>query len=273
MSFSDISGNLAERLKKKREGDAPAQQPDRPVDFKELYALRARIHGLLIRDARLARGRSIEDCAERLGIEPQTFEAWELGLEHPSLPDLELLAYDLGVPISHFWSNQTLSGNGVERRLAQDEYLTVRNRMVGVQVAQAREAAGLSVDDLAEKSGLPARKLITYERGEAAIPLAELTTLASACGVSLNHFWDNHNRVGHWLDTQESFQHFNALDAETRAFLSNPTNMSFIKLAMWFSKLGADELRGIAESILHLSRLEASRMRQIAEDILNNITL
>ena len=42
---------------------------------------------------------------------------------------------------------------------------------------------------------------------------------------------------------------------------------------MWFSTLGADELRGIAESILNLSRLEAARMRQIAEDILNDITL
>jgi len=272
MSFSDISGSLAERLKKKREGD-DVPQPDKPVDFKELYALRARIHGLLIRDARLARGRSIEDCADRLGIAPETFEAWELGLEHPSLPDLELLAYELGVPISHFWSDETLSGNAAERQLAQDEYLTVRNRMVGALVAQARQDAGLSLDDLAEKSGIPVARLTTYERGEAAIPLAELTTLASACGVSLSHFWDNHNRVGHWLDTQESFQRFSGLDEETRAFLSNPTNLSFVKLAMWFSKLGANDLRGIAESILHLSRLDAAQMRQVAEDILNDITL
>jgi len=42
---------------------------------------------------------------------------------------------------------------------------------------------------------------------------------------------------------------------------------------MWFSALNVDELRGIAESILHLSRLEASKMRQIAESILNDITL
>lgn len=272
MSFSDISGSLAERLKKKREGEA-APQPDKPVNFQELYALRARIHGLLIRDARLARGRSIDDCADRLGIAPETFEAWELGLEHPSLPDLELLAYDLGVPISHFWSNQTMSGDGVERRLAQDEYLTVRNRMVGALVSQARQNAGLSLEALSEASGIPVTRLQAYEHGEAAIPLAELTTLASACGVSLSYFWDNHNRVGHWLDTQESFQRFSGFDEETRAFLSNPTNMSFIKLAMWFSKLGVEDLRGIAESILHLSRLEASRMRQIAEDILNDITL
>ncbi len=272
MSFSDISGNLADRLKKNREKQTPASA-DKPVNFKELYALRARIHGLLIRDARLARGRSVEECAASLGLAPETLESWELGMEHPSLPELELLAYELGIPVSHFWSNQTLTGDTSPAQLPQDEYVILRSRLIGALLRQARQNAELSLEALSEQSGIPAQKLNTYELGQAPIPLPELTTLASVCKVSLNHFTDAHNRVGHQLELQESFQRFQALDEPTRAFLSNPSNQSFLHLAMWFSQLSASDLRGLAESILNLSRLDGDQMRRIAEGILNDITL
>ncbi len=51
----------------------------------------------------------MEECAASLGLAPETLESWELGMEYPSLPEMELLAYELGVPVSHFWSNQTLT--------------------------------------------------------------------------------------------------------------------------------------------------------------------
>jgi transcriptional regulator with XRE-family HTH domain len=273
MSFSDISGSLADRLKKKREQHEPAQQPEKPVDFKALYALRGRIHGLLIRDARLARGLSVEVCAQLIGITPATLQAWETGAGHPSLPELELLAYELGVPVSHFWANKTLSGNQAPAPLVQPEYVALRNRIIGVQLQQARQEAGLSAAELAKKSGLALDKLQAYEAGQASVPLAELTTLASTTGVSLSHFMERPNRVGQQLAMQEDFQRFQEMDADMRAFITNPTNASFIQLAMWFSEMDVNDLRGLAESILYLGRLDGDAMRQIAESILNDITL
>jgi transcriptional regulator with XRE-family HTH domain len=275
MSFMtwDTSGNLAARMKAAREAKTAIVGEEKPVDFQELYALRARILGVLIRDARLAKGASVEEAAASLGILPQTVTAWELGQAHPSLPELELLAHELGVPVSHFWATETFTGNNPTLPLPQAEYVALRNRVVGALLGKASADAGLTPEMLAEKTGIPIEKITAYEMGQAPIPLTELTSLASATHVTLNHFLESGNRVGRWLELQENFKHFSEMPEAMQTFLSNPVNASFIELAMWFSELGVEDLRGIAESILHLSRLEPAELRRIAEGILNNITL
>ncbi|MBN1964283.1 MAG: XRE family transcriptional regulator [Anaerolineae bacterium] len=270
MSFSEAAARLKQLRGAPEQGEVPGEKR---VDYEELYRLRARILGVLIRDARLARGRTVEACAASLGIPAAELVAWEHGEASPSLPQLELLAYDLSVPISHFWSTQTLTGNHSPAPFQQDEYATLRHRVVGALLRQARTKADLSVEALAERSGIPAAQLAAYELGEQAIPLTELTSLASATNVSLNFFLESSNRIGSWLERQEDFRQFVQMPATMRDFVSNPVNVSFVELAMWFSELSVDDLRGLAESILHLSRLDKAEMKRIAESILNNITL
>ncbi len=275
MNSEESSTSLAERLRRAREKQAGIQpeREEQPTNFKELYALRARILGVLIRDARQSRNRTVEDCAASLGVEVQTMLEWEYGLAHPALPQLELLAYELGVPVSHFWANETLSGDQPPHPLPQVEYVTLRNRVVGVLLRQARENMNLSLEELSASTGLSPEQIQDYELGNKPIPLTELTSLASATHVSMAYFLESHSRIGHWLDRQESFRRFNKMPEDIQAFISNPSNSSFVELAMWFSMLGVQDLRGIAESILHLSRLPSDRLQEIAEGILNNITL
>ena len=102
MSFGDIAARMRKHAAEK------AEQESAPPDFEELYLLRARILGVLIRDARLAAGMTWEQVAERVGVSPETLEAWELGTTMPSLPQIEILSYTLGMPISHFWGTETL---------------------------------------------------------------------------------------------------------------------------------------------------------------------
>lgn len=272
MSFSDISGSLSDRLRRKREQKTGLRQ-DEPIDFDELHTLRARILGVLIRDARLAKGCTIDDCAGNLHISPEELTAWEHGKAHPSLPQIELLAYELGVPVSHFWSSDTLTGEQEPSVLPYDEYQVLRDRVVGALLRKARTEAELTPAELAESTGIDVQKINAYELGRVPVPLTELTTLSSAVNVSLSYFLESKNRVGHWLTMQENFQRFNELPEDMRAFVSNPTNASFIELAMWLSEMGVNDLRGIAESILNLSRLNKEDMQKIAEGILNNITL
>ncbi len=273
MSLSDVSGDLAARLKAAREAKFGPAAEDKPVDFQELFALRGRILGLLIRDARLAKGCTVEECAASMGIAAQTLMDWEMGRAHPSLPEVELLAHELGVPISHFWATETMTGNTQPQALPQAEYVALRNRVVGATLRQARTTAELTPEILAENTGLTPAQITAYEMGQSPIPLTELTSLAAATNVSLSHFLESSNRVGRWLANQENYKSFSEMPDDMRSFLSNPVNASFIELAMWFSELGVNDLRGIAESILHLSRLEKDELRKIAEGILNNITL
>ncbi len=70
--------------------------------------LRAKIIGALIRDARLAAQKSIEECAGIIGVSAQDYEAYELGSKAISLPELEAVAYHLHVQLDHFWDRETL---------------------------------------------------------------------------------------------------------------------------------------------------------------------
>lgn len=89
MSFKDISA----KLKAAREDKGQtAQESNRAFNHEEAYLIRAKMLGVMLRDARMAAARSLPDCAHMLRIEPSLLEAWEYGDEVPSLPQLELLA-------------------------------------------------------------------------------------------------------------------------------------------------------------------------------------
>src|SRR5690242_229750 len=96
MTFGDVSA----RFKKKQEETAPPPPAER--NYQDVHLLRARILGVLIRDARLATGVSEEETAQALDVSPDLIREWEFGNNPPSLPQLEMLAYYLGIPISHF---------------------------------------------------------------------------------------------------------------------------------------------------------------------------
>ena len=66
-------------------------------------------NGVLIQDARISRGLSEQQCADAVGIPLTTFHTWQLGQGSPSLPQLEMLAYFIGVPVSHFWDTKTVA--------------------------------------------------------------------------------------------------------------------------------------------------------------------
>ena len=75
-------------------------------------ALRSRKLGVLIRDARLAARKTVPECAQLVGVTSGLLRAWEIGSKAPSLPELEVLAYSLHLPLSHFWSKNAMSDDG-----------------------------------------------------------------------------------------------------------------------------------------------------------------
>ncbi len=223
------------------------------TNFEELYLLRARILGVLIRDARQAAALSLEACAQCTGVTPETLEAWELGRAMPSLPELELLAYRLGVPVSHFLAaDDTLEQ---ERRPAVDraEYLALRDRLIGALLRSAREERSLTPEVLAEEAGIVASNITAYELGERSIPLPVLASLASACHVPLSYFLESSNRIGQFLALQEDLRRLADLPEEMRRFVSSPTNQPYLDLVMKLAALEGNRLRGIAEAILDIT--------------------
>lgn len=249
MSFSDI----ASRFRQKAEETAAAQA-SATADPAEVMALRARISGVLIRDARLAKGYNTEQLAALMRVTTNEVIDWEFGKASPSLPQIELLAYWLEVPVSHFISGtETLIDQLAQRSLDQDEYLRIRDRMIGAEIRDAREKANFTREYLAELAGIDAELLQRYEYGQLAIPLPQLTQLATALRLNVSYFLEGNNRVGSFLQAEELFQTFLKMPPDLRDFIANPSSHSYIELAMKLAAMDTAKLRTIAENILEIT--------------------
>ncbi|HSM55752.1 MAG TPA: helix-turn-helix transcriptional regulator [Candidatus Sulfomarinibacteraceae bacterium] len=217
----------------------------------EQKATRAKILGVLIRDARLHAGRSVEACARVLKMSPAAFERAEAGQEVISLPELEVLAIYLGVPMAHFWGSHTL-GEGDEPDY--QGILALRRKMIGGLLRQARLEAGLSVEELAQRSGVQPDTLEAYELGQRAIPFLELEELARTLDLSIDYFLeDRHGPLARHETQQKMQRHLDELPADVKEFVAKPANVRYLQTAMRLSKLDADELRGIAAGILEIT--------------------
>jgi transcriptional regulator with XRE-family HTH domain len=217
--------------------------------------VRTKIVGVLIRDARQVRGMSLADCAEAVGCTEAQFEAYESGHASPSLPELELLAYCMAVPLTYFWGDMVLSQieSDVKAALPAAEIAALRHRIIGAQLRQARQQARLEVDDLAAGLGLSPEELSAVELGRRPLPLPLLETAAARLGVPVEHFFEIHGRMGEWDSTQRAFERFHQLSPEMRDFVSRPINEHYLRLAHQLSQMPLDKLRGIATSLLEIT--------------------
>lgn len=245
-------GDLSERMKKGLKKDSSATE-DKPYDYGESYRLRGKMLGVLIRDARISAARTVEDCARLLHVSPQTISAWEYGDQVPSLPQLELLAYYLDIPVSHFWGQKTLQNPETNKTSVQGEYVALRNRMIGGLLRTARENENLSLEDVSVATQIDVATLQQYEYGDAVIPMHQLSVLASAVNKNMDYFLESSSYIGELLQMRAEWQKFLDLDEDVRQFAANRTNLGFIKIAMMFSHMPTKELRQVAEGMLEIT--------------------
>ncbi|MBK8032701.1 MAG: helix-turn-helix transcriptional regulator [Anaerolineae bacterium] len=238
---------------KKARADNNEQPEPKPMDFGESYRIRGKMIGVLLRDAREKAGRGLDDCARLLRTTPDVIEAWEFGDASPSLPQLELLAYYLDVPVSHFWGMDTLQADADEKTSAQEEYIALRTRMIGALLRLAREERGMTLEQMADESGLPVDRINAYELGEMPLPMHELTVLSNCVRKNIPFFLESQSHLGEWLALREEWQHFTKLPDDIRKFAANPINLGFIEIAIMFSTMPADKLRKVGESVLNIS--------------------
>lgn len=221
----------------------------------ERMRVKRRMLGVLLRDARLAAGRTEVEAAELLRLPVDVYQGFESGAEAPTLPQLEVLAYLYRVPISHFWGSEAVETKRRLHGLRDDlpALLELRNRILGVRLRQLREEAGLTVAEAAEEVGIEARALREAERGLAALAVGDTEALATLYHARLGDLVEGHGPVGGWLQAQHDFERLAELPADLRAFVLKPINRSYLDLALRLSETDVERLRGIAESILEIT--------------------
>jgi len=214
--------------------------------------LRSKKIGALIRETRLAAGKSIPKCALLAGVSSDVLRSWEDGVQTPSLPELEVLAYVLHRPLHYFW-NEGAKAKDVPLAESMDlpALIGIRQRMVGALLRLQRKNANLSLRALSEQSGIPLARIKAYEMGERPIPLSELEGLVALCGGQISVLFDQKSRIGQWMIQQDAVQDFLQLSPDLQNFVSQSANRPYLELARKLSNMSTDNLRSLVEDLLN----------------------
>jgi transcriptional regulator with XRE-family HTH domain len=212
---------------------------------------RAKVLGQLILKARESSGCTIEECAELLGISPEAYAAIEETGADISLPELEALALFFSVPMAYFWGSESLEE---EKSTDFELYVSLRQRILGSLLRQARLDADLSIEQLAEQVDLDAQLISSYEAGEQSIPYFVLENLANSLNLDIQYFAaEGHGPLAKLESERQMLKRFNELPSDVQAFVVEPINLSYLETAMRLSKMDADKLRDIAEGLLDIT--------------------
>ena len=224
------------------------------MDLRAQITIRTKKLGLLIRDMRLVERRSLKECADAIGVSPALFRAYEEARRSPSLPELELLAYSLKLPLSRFWGSEIMSAAPLPvETLDLPQLLSLRQRMIGALLRQERNTANITIQHLSQQTGIPPGRLNSYELGELPIPLPLLEALLSVLGARIETFFDQNGPVGQWMASRKAMEKFLELPPEFQAFVCQPVNRPYLELAMKLSEMSKDRLRSVAEGLLDIT--------------------
>lgn len=218
-----------------------------------LKIIRAKKLGVLIRDVRIKSGKSVEECSRAMGISSDELAAMEFGERPPTLPELELLAYFLEVPLEHFWGSEILKTSESDKLVEPVEIIRLRQNVIGNLIRNGRIEVALSVEDLAQQAGITAASLQSYEQGEVPIPLPELEILGQVLNNSIEDFEDQQGTVGSWFTEQRNMHEYLALPKELQEFVGKPINRPYLEMAVRLSELKVERLRALAEGLLEIT--------------------
>lgn len=224
------------------------------MDTRTQINLRTKKLGVLIRDARLASRRKLQECADSVGLSKSMLKAYEEGRRAPSLPELEVLVYYLKLPINHFWGNEAISDDASPTEpLDLPRLREIRQRIIGALLRQQREKENISVRQLAHETGITSGRIKAYELGERPISVPELEILLGVFDTRIEDMFDRNGPVGQWMMEQKAFHDFMKLPPELRNFASQPVNIPYLQLASKLSAMSTEKLRSVAEGLLDIT--------------------
>lgn len=215
--------------------------------------IRRRIRGVLLQAARLRAGRTQRECAEVIGVSPAAIENYEQGRCDFSLPELELLAYFLSVPVVAFIEGE---GDSLvdEKTTPSIQVMSLRHRIIGALLREARLQKGKSTKDMAALLHCTPRRITRYEQGQTSVPLSHLETAAEYLDLPLAHFLDEGvGSIGERELQDRQYESFKSLPEDVRAFVVNPANLAYLRSAMHLAEMPADTIRTIAAGLLDIT--------------------
>ncbi len=224
------------------------------MDYQFAITILSKKIGVLLKSARTQKGESKKNCGEVIGTSSRTISKYEAGEKSPSLPEMEVLAYFLDVPLEQFWEDMAPDDyDKMEALRNLDQRLELRNLKIGASIRQFRQQSKLSMNEVAEKVGLTTYRLKSYEQGRFAVPVAELNTLLKVYGRQLSELVIDSGPIAEWAQTKTASAAFEKLPKDIQEFISKPINQPYMEIAMKLSRMSVDKMREVAEGLLDIT--------------------
>jgi transcriptional regulator with XRE-family HTH domain len=220
----------------------------------EAILIRNKITGALLRNSRLRAKKSVQECSRALFCDPQLISRAEEGEEGLTLPQLEVLAHVLQVPLSYLLGEGELPADEEGSELPYDDIMTIRRKIIGVILRQARLEAGQTLGEVSSVLGYTPEQLAGVELGEIEVSLVELEELAKAVGIPFETFLSEEIMVLIPGEQEErDLQLPEYLPTDVREFILKPINMPYLQIAINLSQMPAETLRQIATGLLEIT--------------------
>jgi transcriptional regulator with XRE-family HTH domain len=224
------------------------------MDYKLAISILSKKMGVLLRVARTRRGESKKACGDILGVSSRTITKFESGEKSPSLPELEVLAYYLDIPLENFWE-ETAPEHQDRMKVLTDlkNRLELRNLKIGASLKKYRLEAKLSMKEVADTLGITTYRLKSYEQGTFPVPVAELNALARLYDHQLNDLVVESGPIADWSRNYKAGEAFVDLPEDLQDFVLKPINRPYLEIAVKLSQMSVDQMRDVAERLLDIT--------------------
>lgn len=217
--------------------------------------LRNKLVGAAIKIARVRAELDVQTCAEALSIPPETLAQAEEGQAGLSLPQIEVLAHLLDVPVAFLLGESELPPEEtVQNTLPYESTMVIRRKIIGVILRQARLNHGRALEEVAAAMGYTPEHLARIELGQISVPMVELGDLAEALNLPFDTFLDEDiiPLTAAQRNTRD-LRRLAHLPPQVREFILKPINAPYLQIAMNLSTMPAESLRQIASGLLEIT--------------------
>lgn len=224
------------------------------MDHKLAISILSKKIGVLLKVARTQRGESKKACGEIIGVSTRTITKYESGDKSPSLPELEVLAYYLDLPLENFWEDTAPDNQDRMNALPNlEKRIELRNLKIGATLRKFRQEADMSMKEVAETLGITTYRLKSYEKGAFPVPLAELNALVRLYDHQLDELVVESGPIAEWAHNKRVGSSFADLPEDLQGFVLKPVNRPYLEIAIKLSKMDVDQMRDIAERLLDIT--------------------
>jgi transcriptional regulator with XRE-family HTH domain len=224
------------------------------MDYKLAISILSKKMGVLLKVARTRRGESKKSCGDIIGVSSRTITKFESGEKSPSLPELEVLAYYLDLPLENFWEDTTPDHQDRMKNITNlQNRLELRNLKIGATLRKYRQEAKLSMKEVAEKLGITTYRLKSYEKGSFPVPVAELNALTRLYEHQISDLVVDSGPIAEWSRSYKVGSEFVDLPEDIQDFVRKPVNRPYLEIAMKLSKMSVDQMRDVAERLLDIT--------------------